>query len=429
LSSWSSHTLIQDIQSGGLKAQRYDLQLAAFNSKWIFQLLDPSNTAPWKALSLINLRLSGFEKSLFLLDKSVLTVKQIGPRWLAYLSSWFSSGILISPPPLDFECLMNKPLWFNRVIRKPNGNTFGHALTYHRLTFQQNISSTADLVVSKTYDPSKLHFMRREELRLKYGASTVKLLTELIDCIPYEWRPTIFHKMREAFQVGEWICKRMHANNSPPPHVYKVLECFPGYLKVAEYILQNSNCRLKSSTGSITIIPEIFAVKVCMLDKKFYGGNYLNSSALLSRISWLSHSGTFSFQQFSIGRCHTAFRDCFPASSLSPYESWNNKFNVTLPWPEIFKYVHDPLLTNRTKQFLFKLISRACMVGSRIIKFRNSPDCIHCSAFEDETHVFISCPFIQPVWSWLWNTLRVIYPSIPFSSFPLWSINYLATVI
>jgi hypothetical protein len=63
------------------------------------------------------------------------------------------------------------------------------------------------------------------------------------------------------------------------------------------------------------------------------------------------------------------------------------------------------------------------MVGSRIIKFKTSlaPYCIHRGAFEDETHAFISCPFIQPVWSWLRNKLRLIYPSIPFPSFPLWS--------
>jgi hypothetical protein len=314
---------------------------------------------------------------------------------------------------------MSEPLWFNRFIRKPNGNTFGHALTYHRLTFQQNLSSIENLVASRTYDPSKLFFMGRDELRLKYGASTAKLLIELIDCIPYEWRLTNFHKIREAFQVGDWICKRMHANNSPPPHVYKVLECLPRYLQIAEHILQKSDCRVISDTGSITIIPEIFAVKVCMIDSKFYCGNYLNSSALPSRISWLSHSKTFHFQQFSIGRCHAAFRDCFPASSISPYESWNTRLNVTLPWPAIFKYVHDPLLTNRTKQFLYKLISRACMVGSKKIKYKKSPDCIHCGAFEDEAHAFISCPFIQTVRLWLSNTLRIIYPSIPFSSFPL----------
>jgi hypothetical protein len=48
------------------------------------------------------------------------------------LTGWFAPGISAAEPPLDFVCILNESLWFNRFIRKENGQSFGHYLTHRK---------------------------------------------------------------------------------------------------------------------------------------------------------------------------------------------------------------------------------------------------------------------------------------------------------
>jgi hypothetical protein len=131
-SRWSSNTLRHTLLNGGLNAQQFDFQLAALRSKWIVQLIDPSIPASWKQLPYSNLMKIGLGNSLFIADKSVLTLKSIPSRWKSYLTGWFAPGFYVAEPPLDFDCILNESLWFNRFIKKKNGQSFGHYLTHRK---------------------------------------------------------------------------------------------------------------------------------------------------------------------------------------------------------------------------------------------------------------------------------------------------------
>lgn len=87
-SKWSSQTLRQPLQDGGLNALQYSYNLSALHSKWIFCLLDPSTTSSWKVLPHENLLNLGLNRSIFISHKSVLTLKSIPLRWKHYLTGW-----------------------------------------------------------------------------------------------------------------------------------------------------------------------------------------------------------------------------------------------------------------------------------------------------------------------------------------------------
>jgi hypothetical protein len=119
-SPWARKTLIQEPAKGGLNAQDFTSQLSAFHAKWIFKLLDPRHVASWKALRFHFLRsaIPGLGDSIFLLDPSCISCIQsyLPERWTAYLRAWFCSGLQVASPPIDYECILNEPIWFNRFL-------------------------------------------------------------------------------------------------------------------------------------------------------------------------------------------------------------------------------------------------------------------------------------------------------------------------
>jgi hypothetical protein len=218
---WSAQTLRQPLQDGGLNAQQYDFQLSALHSKWIFSLLNPAITASWTVLPLDNLFKLGLDRSIFIADKSVLTLKTFPSRWKSYFQGWFSPGFHVSSPPLDYECLLNESLWFNRFIKKENGLSFGHYLSHGRFITDDGPRFIADIVVRSTVSPSQLRFLNADELRIRFGSELAKILVDLIQCIPIGWRCIIFRKTREPFQINDWVVTRKSLQNvnTCPTHV------------------------------------------------------------------------------------------------------------------------------------------------------------------------------------------------------------------
>lgn len=162
---------------GGLNAQQYEYQLAAIHCKWIFSLLNPSSHASWKSLALSGLLQTGLGSSIFISDKSVLSLKSIPFRWKSYLEAWFMEGLVVNPPPIDFDCLLNEPLWFNRFIKKDNGSSFGHYLIHEKTISNNGPLFIANVVVKSAYS-SHLCFMDRVSLRAKYDAAIAKVLVD-----------------------------------------------------------------------------------------------------------------------------------------------------------------------------------------------------------------------------------------------------------
>jgi hypothetical protein len=118
-SPWSRQTLVQQKSEGGLNAQDFEAHLTALHAKWIFRLLDPRHAASWKLLPfyfLHNSFISGIDNSIFMMDSSFLKfAENLSSRWRAYMKSWFDC-VDIAPPPDDFECILNEPIWCNRFL-------------------------------------------------------------------------------------------------------------------------------------------------------------------------------------------------------------------------------------------------------------------------------------------------------------------------
>jgi hypothetical protein len=143
-SAWSRTTLVQPISAGGLNAQNYELQLKAIHARWIFKLLDPRQIASWKSLPFHFLRnvVPGLDDSIFLVDPSICSnITSLPTRWLAYLHAWFSSGVKVAPPPSDYECILNEPIWFNRFLH------FEHDTKHGRLLKKE----TEELLIKRGY--------------------------------------------------------------------------------------------------------------------------------------------------------------------------------------------------------------------------------------------------------------------------------------
>jgi hypothetical protein len=435
LSRWSSNTLRQTLQNGGLNAQQFDFQLAALHSKWIVQLIDPSTKASWKALPYSNLMENGLDNSLFIADKSVLTLKSIPSRWKSYLTGWFAPGLSVAEPPMDFECLLNESLWFNRFIRKENGQSFGHYLTHQKTVSNGGPFFISDIV--KKFAPGgaciKLTFLNEPELRAKYDANTAKVLVSLIECIPLHWRAVIYTKVREPFLPHDWIVERKYVLRSatrPPEFIYRIAQCLSGKVTAAKYTIDPSNLLVsRILPDTHTTLSKAHIVKASVTyalstrsfatfeqqstlndASLYYNGSYADQKLLLCRISWFTNDKPIiPFHNFSIRDRYRSINDNNNVVIASIARWCSRLSSPNIDWPAHFKYLNDPLLHNRTKELLYKIYTRACMTGLRVEKFGHPNSCTYCDAPEDELHLFIECGHIQPIWSWLQEKFSMLY--------------------
>jgi hypothetical protein len=124
--AWPRQTLVQSFKSGGLNAQDFEAQLTSLHAKWIFKLLNSRHVASWKLLPFHFLRnlLPALDDSIFLVDPSILRFCTTF-RWASYLQVWFDIGPMVAAPSSDFECILNKPIWFNRFLYFHSDNKRG----------------------------------------------------------------------------------------------------------------------------------------------------------------------------------------------------------------------------------------------------------------------------------------------------------------
>jgi hypothetical protein len=78
----------------------------------------------------------------------------------------------------------------------------------------------------------------------------------------------------------------------------------------------------------------------------------------------------------------------------------------------MLKYLHDPILENKTKEVLFKIYSEVLPVGTNVEKFGYATTCSFCQQIEDEIHLLVICPRISDIWVWLHNPVLRHYPTL-----------------
>jgi hypothetical protein len=80
-------------------------------------------------------------------------------------------------------------------------------------------------------------------------------------------------------------------------------------------------------------------------------------------------------------------------------------------WPYVQTMINDCVLNNRTKEKLYKIITRAIPV---VRKFSGSSTissaCAFCCLVEDEMHCFVRCHRLTPLWRWLFRTISNVCP-------------------
>jgi hypothetical protein len=81
-------------------------------------------------------------------------------------------------------------------------------------------------------------------------------------------------------------------------------------------------------------------------------------------------------------------------------------------WKAMFHYLHDPIISNRCKEILYKLYTQVLPVGTNIEKFGKPKNCCFCDDEENEFHLFICCPRIERLWFWLYDFVLRHYDNV-----------------
>jgi hypothetical protein len=326
----------------------------------------------------------------------------------------------VSPPPKDFYCILNESLWFNRFILDPDRNTRGRSFTKSIVDklIKLGFTHVRDLLSTQVTD-DKLWFMSHAEAESRTGSKVLaNTITKKIFFLLPTWGLILHNKIREPFCTGDWFIDLNEPTPDSPLQIFRTTFVSENHLVGESFRFSNpsSNLLIKS-TISVKILPISQCIKACVFNlqgKLFYYGNYLTSKLLLSRISWQCNDTkkTF-FCDFSISSIYKAllFRKDKTIPALLRWERILS-FSISSSWKSMLKYLHDPILENKTKEILFKIYSQVLPVGTNVEKFGYATTCFFCQQTEDEIHLFVTCPRISDLWIWLHNSVLCHYPTL-----------------
>jgi hypothetical protein len=137
------------------------------------------------------------------------------------LQSWFASKLIVSPPPPDFDCILNEPICFNRFLYLPTNPKRGRLLKedVEKNLIDRGFTHLSHLLAfMPTADTTSSPWLTKEDAIFKTGSQKLgAALLSIIDLIPFEWTRAVKLKIREPFQVGEWVIKRSHRRFRTPP--------------------------------------------------------------------------------------------------------------------------------------------------------------------------------------------------------------------
>jgi hypothetical protein len=298
-SAWPRQTLIQNFKTGGLNAQDFESQLLAVHAKWNFKLLDPRHVAAWKLLPFYFLRnlLPAIDDSVFLADPSITRVGRAS-RWVSYLKAWFNTGMIVCPPPPDFECILNEPIWFNRFLYLHTDSK--HGLHLKKETQESLIHSgfthLSDLL-SSIPSAGQSPWLTEEEAFQKTGSKKLgSALMSVVDLIPLEWSSVEFNRSREPLQISDWV---VHWGDryAVPSALFQIVCLCPPRIK-ARFYSKVSDRAVYTATNLEVFLLDAGIVKACVFEDisnaevpaYVYTGNYATSRLLLSRLSWQTTS-------------------------------------------------------------------------------------------------------------------------------------------
>jgi hypothetical protein len=86
----------------------------------------------------------------------------------------------------------------------------------------------------------------------------------------------------------------------------------------------------------------------------------------------------------------------------------------------MINYIHDPILSNKCKEILYKIYTQVLPVGANIQQFGHPIECPFCGQRETEIHLFVSCTRVSQLWTWLDACLLTPFYYSQFSSLTQW---------
>lgn len=204
------------------------------------------------------------------------------------------------------------------------------------------------------------------------------------------------------------------------------MNVLPGKLQCTRFHIRQCGASficLDPFSNSVEYLTKASVVKACVLSVDMplnqtsflYCGNYKCTKLLLSRFSWSIDSKSFSFFDFTINNAYKAML-APRLQDASAIGRWEKTLNISLvsSWKSMIAYVNDPILNNKTKEKLFKIVTRAITVGRKFDNPKSgiSPNCTICDEYEDELHCFVNCSHVKSLWIWVADILSHVCPWI-----------------
>jgi hypothetical protein len=331
------------------------------------------------------------------------------------MEAWLSSGLIVSPPPLDYECILNEPIWFNRFLYLPNDTKRGGLINpgLEKALLSRGFTHLADLLSSQLpagkYDSPWLSL---DEASFKAGSKRLgNALLSIIGLIHHAWSRVVSSRSREPFCIDDWISRKSEAHSNSPWYIYKVSNIMHGKLVCTRFRLSHEGVPFICSDSNISeTISKAHASKACVLPAEvspktlslLYRGNYSCTKLLLSRFSWKLETKTFSFFEYSIKYAYKAML-CKKSQEIAAIDRWEKALNHSIEhkWMHMMHYVNDPILNNKRKEKLYKILTRAMPVGQKFDRPGSSisSTCAFCNDYKDEMHCFVKCGRLRALWN------------------------------
>jgi hypothetical protein len=283
--------------------------------------------------------------SIFLTDRSIISTLQTGPsRWFSYLAAWFDSGLLVAPPPSDYDCILNEPIWFNRFLYLVSNSKHGRLLdkNIENSLIRRGFLHLSDLLSMSPSTGSSSPWLSEEDAIFKAGSTKLGSgLFSIINLIPADWSNIVRKKIRESFRIGDKVIS-MSDCTSLPYLVYRILDCLQSKLLCDAFrFVHGSNAPLFVKANFEVSLSKASIVKACVFEMTtlqcefpvfIYCGNYRSSKLLLSRLSWNAGASSIGFFDLKVKVIYAAIMDAKP-STISAIEKWDKHLHFLLIGP------------------------------------------------------------------------------------------------
>jgi hypothetical protein len=201
--------------------------------------------------------------------------------------------------------------------------------------------TTKPLVLIRRYHVLKLVVatprLTVDEAIAKTGSKKLgSFLSRVIDLIPFGWSTLVNEKVREPFQVDDWVVYRSDRSLLVPSALFKVVKIISGRISARFYCKLNDRTLYTCTNSNVFMLKEDI-VKACVFvvddDKEspvyIYAENYAHSKLLLSRLSWhTGHNKVTTFVNLTVKTFYQAIMIA-EADDIPAIQKWKKELSIS----------------------------------------------------------------------------------------------------